>query len=465
MALGVGIKFNSTSVQAASIDIGENPKPPVDIAVNVPSDYPRTFLDFKQELTEKLIEQGMEPGSFRITNTRVDIDTTDLNGWYVYDHYRDASVYNSLGLSNAQKQMQPLRLSADSSFDSKVVNIEDYFKNGKFPDKVYNYNHHVYSYEKDGMSNMAFVGYATPGWMDFMLYPATSDSTRSFEFDLDASVLNSHTLLGGGFLMNSALIDGKLYGYALYFHTLDTSSHQPTKVCIAKLDGVNPEAKAQNFNSWAYGGSNQSNTLGSQKKVHITVELKRDKVTVQQQDYDASGNLGEVKDIYKNFDIPQFYSGEMLNGFGPVVSYQNHGCAALSMFVFTNLAMSYETSAFDVLQNVQYYQGAEQKYFINLVGTNNDPGIPETSNQNYKDGINRMNENEIFYISTVEIPGTLKTSMRIRKLLSHSKKKVQLMIRCRRAIRLRHIRLTRKLLAVQVRLRTLQQFLRVQPKK
>ncbi|MGI6094374.1 MAG: InlB B-repeat-containing protein [Lachnospiraceae bacterium] len=402
MFLGTGITLHSpSSVQAASIDVGANPKPPVDIAVNVPSDYPGTFLDFKQELTEKLIEQGMEPGSFRITNTKVDIDTTDLNGWYVYDHYRDASVYNGLGLSDAQKKMQPDRRSADSSYTNTAVNIEDYFKNGKFPNTVYNYNHHVYSYEKDGMSNMAFVGYATPGWMDFMLYPATSDSTRSFEFDLDASVLNNHTLLGGGFLMNSSLIGGKLYGYALYFYSLD-GNNQPTKVCIAKLNGVDPEAKAQSFNSWAVSGSDKANTLGSQRKVHITVELKRDSVTVQQQDYDAKGNLGAAKDLYRNFALPQVVSGETLNGFGPVVSYANHGCAALSMFVFTNLAMSYEASAFDALQNVQYYQGADQKYFINLTGTNNDPGIPETDNQHYKDGINRMNENEIFYISNTD---------------------------------------------------------------
>lgn len=32
------------------------PPPKVDIAVTVPADYPGTFLDFKQELTQKLID-------------------------------------------------------------------------------------------------------------------------------------------------------------------------------------------------------------------------------------------------------------------------------------------------------------------------------------------------------------------------------------------------------------------------
>lgn len=67
--------------------MGVNPSPKVDIAVAVPSDYPGTFLDFKAELTEKLIAQGMDPADFRITDTATKIDTTDQSNWVVYDHY------------------------------------------------------------------------------------------------------------------------------------------------------------------------------------------------------------------------------------------------------------------------------------------------------------------------------------------------------------------------------------------
>lgn len=42
----------------AEVDIGANPTPIVDIVINVSDDYPGTFLDFKAELTEKLIAQG-----------------------------------------------------------------------------------------------------------------------------------------------------------------------------------------------------------------------------------------------------------------------------------------------------------------------------------------------------------------------------------------------------------------------
>lgn len=64
--------------------------------------------------------------------------------------------------------------------------------------------------------------------------------------------------------------------------------------------------------------------------------------------------------------------------------------------------MSYEASAFDALKYVQYYQGAEYKYFVNLAGTSNNPGIPKDGSKDYLDGINRMNNSEIFYVSNAQ---------------------------------------------------------------
>lgn len=110
-----------------AIDVGANPTPKVDIAVTVPADYPGTFLDFKQELTQKLIDQGMDPSAFRITNTDVSIDTTDLGGWLVRDHYRDQATYNSI-VSADQRANQPFR-QADNSHTNGTGTIESYFKN------------------------------------------------------------------------------------------------------------------------------------------------------------------------------------------------------------------------------------------------------------------------------------------------------------------------------------------------
>lgn len=102
IGMGGGYLLNSNTAYGAGIDVGANPTPKVDIAVNVPADYPGTFGDFKEELTQKLIDQGMDPSSFRITTTAVTIDTTDTEGWYVYDHYGSQDNYNALKLSDEQ---------------------------------------------------------------------------------------------------------------------------------------------------------------------------------------------------------------------------------------------------------------------------------------------------------------------------------------------------------------------------
>ena len=90
------------------------------------------------------------------------------------------------------------------------------------------------------------------------------------------------------------------------------------------------------------------------------------------------------------------------NGFGPIACYKSHNCSALSMMNFLDLEMSYDSGAFDALKTVQYYEGAKQKYFINLATEDGDPQIPDETDQSYADGINRMNENEIFYLSNAE---------------------------------------------------------------
>lgn len=397
MAFGITLGLFKPSVSAA-VDIGANPKPAIDIAVSVPSDYPGTFLDFKEELTQKLIAQGLPAGSFRITDTKVSIDTTDLNGWYVYDHYYRQSDYDALGLSADQKKKQPMRLASDSSQNGAFKKIDSYFLNGTVPDQVYNFDRHVLSYEKNGTANMAFVGYATPPYADFMIYPAASDSTRNFSFNMDASVINTHTLTGGGFLMNAGIDSaGKLYGYLLFYHGINTGNGAAT-LTIYKINGIDA-LTAQTPAFQATQVATKSVSLGGQRKARISVELKRNTVTIQQQAFNANGTLAETQDIYRDLSIPQVRTGYTYNGFGPMIGYSSHGCSAISMFQFTDLEMSYEASAFDALKNVQYYQGADYKYFINLVGDSNDPGIPKESDDSYADGINRMNENEIFYIS------------------------------------------------------------------
>ncbi len=399
---------NIFPVNVNALDIGSNPTPVIDIAVNVPSDYPGTFLDFKQELTQKLIDQGLDPSTFRITNTAVSIDTSSMDGWIVYDHYYDNNHYNRL-VPEDQRALQPYRGADNTHASAPGADILSYIN--KTTNKFTNtacvaFNRHIGIYQSEsGASNMAFAGYGTNALSDYMIYPAPNSTTRTFSFNIDASVIDTHTLSAFGFWMNAAVENGKTSGYLLYFDAKSAASGNAS-ISIRKVNDVNANSETSGFAGTVVSGSQTTIPLGTQKKVRLTVELKKESVTIQQQAYDGSGNLSDVQTVLRDFQIPQFKDHD-LNGLGPWVGYASHGCSGFSAIVYTDLEMTYEASAFDALKYVQYYEGAEYKYFINLAGDSGNPNIPkehleDSYNQEYSDGINRMNENDIFYISNVQ---------------------------------------------------------------
>lgn len=396
MLLGFNLGF-APEAYAAGIDVGANPTPKVDIAVNVPADYPGTFLDFKQELTDKLIAQGMSPSDFRITTTAVTIDTTDTSGWIVYDHYRNATAYNGLVTNEDQKALQPYR--ASDSISGTAYTMQDAVLNNRFGTTCLNVDRHIYSYQDaEGKASMVFAGYPKSAFCDFMIYPAASNARRNFSFDINPAVINTHTLTNYGFFLNAGIkgsgTSATVSGYALIFSNTHTGK-------IYKI--TNASTSGGNITGTEVAGSSVNLGITTGGTARLTVELNKDSVTIQVQQYGADGNLSPAQTPVRDFPL----ENTGFNGFGPLVNYSSHNCSALSMMKYSDLEMSYEASAFDALKNVQYYEGAEQKYFINLTGTNNDPGIPKEfndgePNQNYRDGINRMNEKEIFYISNTD---------------------------------------------------------------
>lgn len=392
----------------AAVDVGSNPSPKIDIAVNVPSDYPGTFLDFKKELTQKLVDQGMDPSTFRITSTAVSIDTTSMDGWYVYDHYHNRSHYESLVPAD-QRALQPYREASPSSMGGPAgANIQNYIN--KVTNKFTNgaciqFNRHIAIYQSDsGASNMAFAGYGAPAYTDYMIYPAPSSTTRTFSFNIDATVIDTHTLGAFGFFMNAGIDSNKntVSGYLLYFDA-GSAAGGNANVVIKKVNGINVNSDYPTFSGQSnVANSNKSFSLGPQKKVRLTVELKKDKITIQQQVFDAAGNLSDPVDVLRNFSIPQINEAEPLNGLGPWVGYTSHGCSGFSAIVYTDLEMSYEASAFDALKYVQYYAESEWKYFINLVGDSGNPNVPADTTADFADGIAQMTQDKIFYISNAQ---------------------------------------------------------------
>lgn len=214
--------------------MGVNPSPKVDIAVAVPSDYPGTFLDFKAELTEKLIAQGMDPADFRITDTATKIDTTDQSNWVVYDHYYNETQYNQLGYTAEQKKTHPYRAADNTKTTGGIIPMSDIFAGGGTISTCRNFITHTYSYDEGGKANMVFAGYGTYPLVDFMYYPATSDVRRTVSFDLDATVIDKHTLQGAGFLLNAGIDEsGLLRGFAFYIIPRGSNKNiQQTRRCL-----------------------------------------------------------------------------------------------------------------------------------------------------------------------------------------------------------------------------------------
>ena len=370
LVLGGG--FSSLTLgasQAHAVDVGANPTPKVDIAVSLPSDYPGTFLEFKQELTQKLIDQGMAPGSFRITDTAAKIDTSNTEGWLVYNH------------------------------NTGSVNIANYFdaNQGKLTNtSCLSFSSHIYNFTQDGKTSMVFAGYPDIAAFDGMIYPAPSNARRTFSFDVNGSAVKTHTLNSTGFMMNVGRnANGTLSGYYL---RLTGSSDKISNAAIYKVDNFNPTNNSV-IGGTQVGGATQATNLGDVNRARFTVELRETSVTVQKQNYDASGNLGEIDTL---FNGPVALVANGYNGFGPYMQNSSHGCQVFTQFSFLDLEMKYDSSAFDALKTTQYYEGAQQKYFINLAGDSNDPQIPDETDETFADGINRMNENEIFYLSNAQ---------------------------------------------------------------
>ena len=369
LLVGGGLAAGSFTTIAHAVNVGANPTPKVDIAVSLPSDYPGTFLEFKQELTQKLIDQGMAPGSFRITDTAAKIDTSNTQDWLQYNH------------------------------NTGSVNIASYFNEseGKLTNtSCLGFSSHIYNFTKDDKTSMVFAGYPNISAFDAMIYPAPSNARRTFSFDVNGSAVKTHTLNSTGFMMNVGRnADGTLTGYYL---RLTGSSDKITNAAIFQVSNFNPTNNSI-IGGTCVNNATQATNLGSVNKARFTVELRETSVTVQKQDYDSAGNLGDVVTLFGGA-VPLVANG--YNGFGPYMQNSSHNCSVFTQFSFLDLEMRYDSSAFDALKTTQYYESAEQKYFINLAGDSADPQIPDEGDETYADGINRMNENEIFYLSNAQ---------------------------------------------------------------
>ena len=444
LAIGMGGGYLLNSTNAYGANAVNNPTPTIDISVSVPADYPGTFLDYKADLEAKLKKELDEAypdpndpnrPSFRITSAAIQIDTSDTSDWYVYDHYGNDYLYNqaTAKLTAAQKSKQPKRIDphyasagaatgAGAISDGTAVQATTVEYQASQPAalgstgllKAWKYRNHIWSNtDAAGKSSMVFAGYyQNSAYLnDYMIYPASNDSRRTISFDVDAKNAHLHSTLGMGFLLNAGISgtgdSATLNGYLLFYkfnHGGDNQYSDGTgTLYLLKL--LNPNAMnfelhssntALNRSAVEVVASKAFDMGSVVKKARIDVDLQKNKVTVQQRNYKSDGTFDDVQNIWTD----QALETTGYNGFGPLVGHgrTGHGCSSASSFTFSDLSMTYEADAFDGLKNSQFAEDAEYKYFINLAGTNNDPGIPESS-ETYNEGIRRLAQNQIRYIS------------------------------------------------------------------
>ncbi len=406
---GVSNLFLDTQ-KAHAIDIGANPAPKVDIAVALPNDYPGTFLDFRAELTEKLIAQGMDPADFRITDTATKIDATDQSTWMVYDHYYSRSVYDSKGYSMGNETTHPFRQADTSHSAGSVRHMSAVFGGGGTINACQNFESHTYTYDDNGKTNMVFAGYGTTALCDFMYYPSKNTMRRNVSFNFDASVIDNHTLLGAGFLFNVSITKGKLNGYLFYI--VPSSSSATAKAYIKKITNADAASMDGNYVNSCTNIASKDINLGTLRKARISLDISKvdsangGRIIVQSQPLDANNNFISIRPVEDfNLTLPA-HGDDNHGGFGPIVAYKSHGCSALTVFKYLDLEMKFDASAFDALNTVQYYQGADQKYFINIADNKGNHGIPDPNNPETADaftnGINRLDQNELFYLSNID---------------------------------------------------------------
>lgn len=322
----------------------------------------------------------------RIESTTV-IDTTDLSSWYVYDHYNsefwDVSAnwptgstskndawmkfYNKSSMTEVTR---PASFITDpSATSSAFTTLENMVNTGTLAQfgLAHRFREHIYSYEDaSGNPGMWFAGYASPAYADYLFYPTASTGGKNVKFSLNSQYVNTHSLNGAGFLINTGIdASGKIKGYILYY-----TFASPTTVSSLTLYKIKTDVLASSLNS---GVSDISTYADSVKIVSnptwnslmdIELDITPTSLTVKQ---GISGGT-------KNQVMSETITNSGYNGFGPIVKYSGHGCPSSSVFKFSNLEMSFEgatgNSLLAGIEDSDYLKDSNvKKFFVNLVGS------------------------------------------------------------------------------------------------
>ncbi len=210
---------------------------------------------------------------------------------------------------------------------------------------------------RDNGNVLVFYGYGAPAYKDFMISKSNSTDRKEITFDLDEAGIKYHSMQGGGFLFNVATsVNGSghlmMNGYAILYESSGIGLYQIANVNVE--DFHNEES----YNLAGYSGVTRIATFtkASGSKLHSV------KITVENNVLNMFDN--DIQPI-EDYTLPEVYG----NRFGPLSSYNPHGCDELSYFTLSNLRMNTVSTVVktidQVVDELTWTAGA-QHYLINL---------------------------------------------------------------------------------------------------
>ena len=437
-----------------------------DIFINVDAGFGMTAEAFSALLRAKMLEiDGTSTGSggtYNVVDTSdiktaysvTTIDTTNLDGWYVYDHYnvdatpsagsrvgywgdsanlggksRDQAWMDTYGMTSLTDTMRPAYFMNDSYANTQVstgntfTTIPDLLADNRLNTTTalsHRLKEHIYSYmDADGKPGMWFLGYGSWSIADFLFYPTTSTGSKNVKFTVESTYVVTHAMNGAGFLFNTAIdAAGIITGYYVYY-----VFSSPTAVSRMSIYKIKPGITATEFhNGTASVGTQPSNSTRNR------ISLLCDEIAFVTNPTWASVVNIDATITTESIQVLQAPNGQTLtpveftytgtttttttvefptvttHGFGPLVQFDGsgHSCARGSGFKFSNLEMSFmdkNNTVLDSLANADYIKNAE-KYFINLLSTDSGSTLSDSD----WEAMARLREDNIYYGTNVRNP-------------------------------------------------------------
>jgi hypothetical protein len=341
-----------------SVTVSVNQEPYLDVVLSVGStDSP--LSTFKDDLESLLVARGIDLGKINISSiTSSNVSASDTSsGWEKYSHTNfpgDEIAYYRPYYN-------------DSQAGSTYSGTDPY--TGLPYQPQWNVSDHIAVTEVDGKQNIAFMGYGSPAYKDFMYMPNTESGKKTIEFTVEEGSFYD-ALDGAGFLFNTHLSSNTdlanrtMSGYLIFFRY---GSNRTPQLLLYKFENVDVNAFHNSTSSLISNTSGftlidqatGSNVPGAETTRKVRIEATTTSVKVKYNDADVSWATAGGVDV----TLPTAYSSY---GFGPITSYSSHGCARPTLFTFNNITMSTESSKkfVDVLLEPEWREGSS-RFIVN----------------------------------------------------------------------------------------------------